>query len=86
MLKKFVAAQAERQAINTKIQGSAADIAKKAMVSIDKKLQEEFFTSPVIFPAYRPKRRLRSSGSNSEFRGAYLVLQLHDELLFEASN
>lgn len=79
----FLIAQAERQAVNTKIQGSAADIAKKAMVLIDEKLREEYPSSPVIFPAPRPRRKLRNSGSNCDFKGAYLVLQLHDELLFE---
>ncbi|XP_018568952.2 DNA polymerase theta [Anoplophora glabripennis] len=35
-------AQAERQAVNTTVQGSAADIAKKAMVKIEQELQEVF--------------------------------------------
>ncbi|CAG9823805.1 unnamed protein product [Phaedon cochleariae] len=34
--------QAERQAVNTVVQGSAADIAKKAMVKIDNAMQECF--------------------------------------------
>ncbi|XP_035663738.1 DNA polymerase theta-like [Branchiostoma floridae] len=34
--------QAERQAFNTTIQGSAADLVKKAMVLIDQRLQQEF--------------------------------------------
>jgi DNA polymerase I len=49
----------ERLAVNFVMQGTAADIIKKAMVSIH--------------------RRLRSEG-----RAARLVLQVHDELLFEA--
>jgi DNA polymerase I len=48
----------ERLAVNFVMQGTAADIIKKAMVSIH--------------------RRLRSEG-----RAARLVLQVHDELLFE---
>lgn len=48
----------ERLAVNTPIQGSAADIIKKAMISID--------------------RRLREEGIESR-----MVLQVHDELLFE---
>ena len=35
-------AQAERQAVNTTVQGSAADLVKMAMVEIDKRLMEKF--------------------------------------------
>ncbi|MFH1678158.1 MAG: DNA polymerase I [Candidatus Omnitrophota bacterium] len=49
---------AERQAVNTPVQGSAADLIKKAMVDI--------------------YRRLRELGLESK-----LILQIHDELLFE---
>ncbi|RMG41762.1 MAG: DNA polymerase I [Planctomycetota bacterium] len=50
---------AERTAINTVIQGSAADLIKKAMVNIHRRLQQ------LDFPAY-------------------MILQIHDELMFEA--
>ncbi|MBM3679769.1 MAG: DNA polymerase I [Actinobacteria bacterium] len=50
----------ERLAVNSLIQGSAADIIKLAMIACD--------------------RRLRDEG-----RDAALVLQIHDELLFEAA-
>lgn len=48
----------ERTAINTVIQGSAADLIKRAMVHIHRRLRREDF-------------------------GAQLLLQIHDELLFE---
>ncbi|KAJ8675482.1 hypothetical protein QAD02_011268 [Eretmocerus hayati] len=78
-------AQAERQAVNTKVQGSAADITKKAMVLIESKLREEFSYLPLTFPCTEIKRKLRSSDADSRPRGAYLILQLHDELLYEVN-
>ena len=50
--------KAERQAINTIVQGSASDLVKTAMVKIDKVLAAKKVT-------------------------ACLVMQLHDELIYE---
>jgi DNA polymerase-1 len=50
---------AERTAINTVIQGSAADLIKRAMILVDQTLREEGFQ-------------------------ARMLLQIHDELVFEA--
>ena len=55
---KMVKAGAERIAVNTPIQGSAADIVKRAMLALDVALRA---------------RELR----------AYLLLQVHDELILE---
>ena len=50
---------AERTAVNTVIQGSAADLIKRAMINIDRRLRDE---------------KLQ----------ARMILQIHDELVFEA--
>jgi DNA polymerase-1 len=55
---RMIRAESERMAINTPIQGTAADLIKKAMIRIHERLGQE---------------KLRSK----------LLLQVHDELLFE---
>ncbi|XP_063226458.1 DNA polymerase theta-like isoform X2 [Bacillus rossius redtenbacheri] len=64
---------AERQAVNSTIQGSAADVAKLAMVRVDGRLREAF---PAIL----------GQGEDHEQPPARLVLHLHDELLYEVSD
>lgn len=56
----YIRQLAERVALNTPIQGSAADLIKIAMIDIDKGLKDEGF-------------------------GAELILQVHDELIFEVA-
>jgi DNA polymerase-1 len=55
---KGLQAEAERAAINTPIQGTAADLIKKAMILIRQRMKQEGL-------------------------GARMLLQVHDELLFE---
>ncbi|XP_020280353.1 DNA polymerase theta isoform X2 [Pseudomyrmex gracilis] len=82
--KSSVRAAAERQAVNTKVQGSAADIVKKAMITIEERMRHSFPDSAIVFPEARNNRKLRSSREMQQ-RGGYLVLQLHDELLYEVN-
>nr|XP_048278394.1 DNA polymerase theta isoform X1 [Myodes glareolus] len=86
-------AHAERQAINTTVQGSAADIVKTATVNIQKQL--ETFYSSFRSHGHResmlqngrtgllPKRKLK--GMFCPMRGGFFILQLHDELLYEVA-
>ncbi|TKC36173.1 hypothetical protein EI555_017107 [Monodon monoceros] len=86
-------AHAERQAINTRVQGSAADIVKIATVNIQKQL--ETFHSAFKSHGHResmlqndrtgllPKRKLQ--GMFCPIRGGFFILQLHDELLYEVA-
>ncbi|XP_040477243.1 DNA polymerase theta [Ursus maritimus] len=86
-------AHAERQAINTTVQGSAADIVKVATVNIQKQL--ETFHSTFKSHGHRegmlqsdrtgllPKRKLQ--GIFRPIRGGFFILQLHDELLYEVA-
>jgi DNA polymerase-1 len=59
----YIRAGAERMAVNAPIQGTAADVIKKASVSV-----QEF---------------LDKKNKNKE---AYLILQVHDELIFEVTD
>uniref|UniRef100_A0A0C9Q746 POLQ protein n=1 Tax=Fopius arisanus TaxID=64838 RepID=A0A0C9Q746_9HYME len=75
--------QAERQAVNTKVQGSAADLAKMAMLDVDRRMTRHF-QGALVMPEVPAGRKLRSN-RDSGLRGGFLVLQLHDELIYEVN-
>ncbi|XP_042340201.1 DNA polymerase theta [Plectropomus leopardus] len=78
-----IKAHAERQAVNTTVQGSAADIVKLATVNIQKRLRKTYPTAPLSH------QHVHSASNHhrvtSQLRGAYFVLQLHDELIYETT-
>ncbi|XP_030207307.1 DNA polymerase theta [Gadus morhua] len=76
----YAKAHAERQAVNTTVQGSAADIVKLATVNIQKRLRELYPSAPLSHQHTAPVSR---RGGTSHLRGAYFILQLHDELIYE---
>uniref|UniRef100_A0A8C4ISJ4 DNA polymerase theta n=1 Tax=Dicentrarchus labrax TaxID=13489 RepID=A0A8C4ISJ4_DICLA len=69
---------AERQAVNTTVQGSAADIVKLATVNIQKQLRKTYPAAPLSHHNHR-------RAGKSKLGGAYFVLQLHDELIYETT-
>ncbi|MFG0285864.1 MAG: DNA polymerase, partial [Phycisphaerales bacterium JB039] len=63
-------ALAERMAINSVVQGSAADLIKLAMIDLHKRLS--------------PRAGRLRDGAPPEIDGVLMLLQIHDELVFEA--
>ncbi|XP_040001213.1 DNA polymerase theta isoform X2 [Xiphias gladius] len=79
-----IKAHAERQAVNTTVQGSAADIVKLATVKIQKRLRKTYPAAPLSHQHTHSASNQRRAGT-SHLRGAYFVLQLHDELIYETT-
>ncbi|XP_060940746.1 DNA polymerase theta [Limanda limanda] len=79
-----IKAHAERQAVNTTVQGSAADIVKLATVNIQKRLRKTYAAAPASHQ-HTLSARNQSRTRMSHLRGAYFVLQLHDELIYETT-
>ncbi|RXN27034.1 DNA polymerase theta [Labeo rohita] len=79
------AKQAERQAVNTTVQGSAADIVKLATINIQRRLEAAFPGVPTSHqhPPIRSGGRHRNQFRPS--RGGFFILQLHDELIYEVA-
>ena len=74
-------AEAERQAVNSTIQGSASDIIKKAMIDIDRELCKRY--PSCRYPIRRSSKEIKNMTRIRE--GAHFILQLHDELYYEVS-
>lgn len=74
-------ALAERMAINSVVQGSAADLIKLAMIDLHRRLKqannEPLATEPRTPPQPEPQ-------PNPALTGVKMILQIHDELVFEA--
>lgn len=81
----YIKSHAERQAVNTTVQGSAADIVKLATINIQRRLEAAF---PGVSASHRhPLIRLGGRHRNQfrPSRGGYFILQLHDELIYEVA-
>ncbi|XP_069744568.1 DNA polymerase theta isoform X2 [Narcine bancroftii] len=85
-----VKAHAQRQAVNTTVQGSAADLVKLATVNIQKRLEETF---PSVAKSHghwmcqnqKDRRRGVTERKQQQERGGFFILQMHDELLYEVA-
>ncbi|XP_033029736.1 DNA polymerase theta, partial [Lacerta agilis] len=86
-------AQAERQAVNTIVQGSAADIVKTATVNIQAQL-ESFPSAVKSYGHLESSFQKRQTGKPEKIEkrkmihsvhGGFFILQLHDELLYEVA-
>ena len=74
-------ARAERQAVNSVVQGSASDIMKLSMIAIHRDLEKEWDSSAVT-------NRALDSTSRAGFGPSpppRLLLQVHDELIFNVT-
>ncbi|XP_018493658.1 DNA polymerase theta [Galendromus occidentalis] len=71
-------ARAERQAVNSTIQGSAADLLKSCLIEIDAELSRRF-------PDASRPHRAALDPREIPIRGAFMVMQLHDEVILEVN-
>ncbi|XP_070990897.1 DNA polymerase theta [Oncorhynchus clarkii lewisi] len=74
--------QAERQAVNTTVQGSAADIVKLATVNIQQCLRDTYPAAPL---SHQHTENRGHGRAFKRHRGAFFILQLHDELIYETA-
>uniref|UniRef100_A0A3B4C9X6 DNA polymerase theta n=1 Tax=Pygocentrus nattereri TaxID=42514 RepID=A0A3B4C9X6_PYGNA len=78
----YIKSHAERQAVNTTVQGSAADIVKLATVNIQRRLEATF---PEVPPSHHHNQSETGKPRSKPLRGAFFILQLHDELIYEVA-
>ncbi|XP_078265179.1 DNA polymerase theta-like [Rhinoraja longicauda] len=88
-------AHAQRQAVNTTVQGSAADLVKVATVNIQRRLEEGFPSAAKSHGHWIRKlqgdRRLGMAERKKQHEmhqpgsGGFFILQMHDELLYEVA-
>ena len=77
---------AERQAVSTRVQGSAADIMKSAMVAIWRRLRSDDRFGQIDPQEVRPSQgrtRHEQGARLAKICTTRLVLHLHDELIYE---
>ncbi len=73
---RMIRSAGERAAVNHPVQGTAADMIKKAMVEIEKELS-------VVSHRSSDKISLKADRPKADTESCRLILQVHDELLFE---
>ncbi|XP_048838928.1 DNA polymerase theta [Brienomyrus brachyistius] len=81
----YLRSHAERQAVNTTVQGSAADIVKSATVNIQCRLVGTFPSVPRSHQHAPERGNRQGRGPPTPYRGGFFILQLHDELIYEVS-
>ena len=77
---QMIKAAGERMAINMPVQGTSADMIKKAMVEIDRELAN------IVIPAKAGIQKTGSRIKSGMTDSCNLILQIHDELLFECDS
>lgn len=85
-MKPYIA-KAERQAVNTQIQGSAADLVKSAMTRIHASIVSKYPNNwvPIDWAKLSKMKRSSTQGVKTQLDSqiCFPILNLHDELIFE---
>jgi len=77
---------AERMAVNTPIQGTAADMIKFAMIEVSRMLSENGANNKELKKTSPQPLQFGGQASPSQGEGGKMLLQVHDELLFEVKD